>query len=225
MNVNKLLRSQKNELFAVVQKKGLKPSEFEWVIINSICTTNLKTPKLVHQPTEHYYIFDLKIEKHWTEYSPGGVDKWKVRRYPSSWDNQLKYFNTWLDLLKNEVEPDLWEFISKENIFKEISDSANNDYPFNIEEQEYISTRLHEIERCLISTQNLSEKHEEFVKARLNYLEEASKRQIRRDWMHTMIGVLFSIIVGIGMSSLAANELFKFASDSFQNILGNLTLP
>ena len=225
MNVNKLLRSQKNELFAAVQKKGLKPSEFEWVIIDSVFSTNLKIPKLIHQPTEHYYIFDLKNGEHCTEYSPGGVDKWKASKYPGSWYYQQKHFDNWLNLLKNEVEPDLWEFISKENIFREISDSANNDYPFNIEEQEYISTRLHEIERCLISTQNLSKEHEEFVKARLNYLEEASKRQIRRDWMHTMIGVLFTIIVGIGMSPSAANELFNFASDSFQNILENITLP
>jgi len=224
MNANGLLRSQKNELFEVIQKKGLKPSEFEWVMINSTYS-NFKVSKLIHQYTEHYYIFEVRSGRHWAEFSPGGEDKWEKSIYSSSWDNQQKCFDNWLNLLKNELKPDLWENISKENTFREISDSANNDYQFNIEEQEYISARLHEIERCLISTQNLSKEHEEFVKSRLNYLEEASKRQIRRDWMYTMMGVLFNIIIGIGMSSSAANELLKFATDSFQNILGNITLP
>lgn len=221
MMENKLLNSHKNEIFEVIQQSGLNPSDFKWVGIISKFPPNTKVSKLIHQPTEHYFIFDLKNNKHWAEYSPG-KETWTETQYPGSWEFQKSYVMGWLDCLKKESMPDLWEAISKENILDE-SRFSDNDSPFNPEEKEQISKRLYEIERHLISTQNLSEEHEEVVRARLNYLEESSKRQNRRDWLHTMIGVFFTIIVGIGMSSSAANELFNFASHSFNNIFGPLS--
>ena len=224
MAENKLLRSQKNEIFELIKRNKLNPSDFKWDKTFSKFTKKLEVPILIHQPTDYYYIFDRKGGINWTENSPG-INTWKKRGSVIGSHRQLQSVNEWLNRLKKETEPDLWESISKENIFSEFEASSNNDSPFTLEEQKYISTHLHEIERYLISTQNLLENHEEFVKTRLDYLKDASKRQTRQDWKHTMIGVLFTIVVGIRMESSAANELFNLAFEYFQNIFEILTLP
>lgn len=222
MAEDKLLRSQKNEIFELIKRNNLNPSDFKWDKILSKYTEKLEVPKLIHQPSDYYYIFERRGGFDWTENSPG-INKWTESCSVLGLHRQ--YVNEWLNRLKKEIEPDLWESISEENIFSEFEASSNNDSPFTIEEQKYISTHLHKIERYLISTQNLLEEDKEFVKTRLDYLENSSKRQNRQDWKHTMIGVLFTIVVGIRMESSTANELFKLAFEYFQNIFEILPLP
>lgn len=221
--INKLLRSQKNEVFEAVLKKSFNPSDFKWTEIDSKYN-DFKVSKIIHLPTGHYFIFEFYNNQDYAIYTPG-ADQWGVSASAGNWYYQKIIVNNWLDYLKKEDVPDLWKAISKVNILSESRFSSVDDSPFNTEEKNQISKRLYEIEKYLISTQNLSKEHVEFVRVRLNYLEESSKRQSRQDWLHTMIGILVSIILGVDMESSAANELFIFASNSFNNMFGKLALP
>ena len=225
MAENTILRSQKNEIFEIIKKYGLNPSEFKWIQINSQNGSITKADKLFHQPTEHYSIFEFVDNKHWAEYSPGPNKTKNVRYIVASWNSQLNNVEDWLNNLKKELMPDLWEAFSKENILDESNFSSENDDPFTKIEQEQISKRLNEIERYLKSIQNLSKDQEKFIRERFLYLEESSKYQNKRDWLYTAIGVFFTIVVGVGMAPQAANDWFYFISHTLSNVFDKLALP
>ena len=53
----------------------------------------------------------------------------------------------------------------------------------------------------------------------LKYLSESSKRQGRKDWFHTAIGVLFTIIIGLSLAPDQARELLRFATSVLKQII------
>jgi len=60
----------------------------------------------------------------------------------------------------------------------------------------------------------------------LNYLAEAASRMGRQDWIHTTIGVIFTIAVGVGLAADQARELFRFVGNTLSHLLGGaLPLP
>jgi hypothetical protein len=182
---------------------------------------------VLFRSTASYYVFDYKDGRHWTEYSPGTTSGME-RQFPGNWDNQWGYFMTWVHSLKANYEaPDLWSAMSQETRLAEVASAPQtNNEPFTSQEQSEISSRLQEIKRYMLMTQQLSQENAEFVANRLDYLEEASTRQGRQDWLHTAIGVLFTIVVGVALAPNAAAELFRFFTTTFSSLLsGTRALP
>jgi hypothetical protein len=214
-----ILKTQANEIFDAIRNKGLDPIEFEWQECDSIVTRNIKVSRLAHRPSGFYFIFDFSKSSHYAEFSPG-VDSIVKREYPGSWMYQKEYVIKWLDSLKKEIEaPDLWNIILQEKqLTKAAIDSTVNSC-FTEEEKSHIAEAMNNIQNYLLTTQNFEDKYVKFIEDRLNYLKEAADRQGRQDWLHTVIGVLFTIVMGTGLSSERARELFRFVANSLQNLL------
>lgn len=222
-----LLKTQRNEVFEAISDRGFQPSQFEWQESRSPRRAKTKVALIVHRSTGHYFMFDNPGELRVSVGSPGGsTPKSSVRA--ETWDQQLSHVRDWLQCLEREIEaPDLWAEIAQERTLAEAASSAPaTNRPFTPDEQSYISEQLHEIETYLITTQNLTEEHTEFVRTRLNYLGEAAERQGRQDWLHTAIGVVVTIVMGIALAPDAARELFRFVAGAFRQLLdGILSLP
>ncbi len=218
-----MLKSQANAIFDILRGLEFEPTDFVWETRDSIQTPGLKVSSLVHKPTGYYYVFDFHENKHWTMHSPGS-DQLVEQQYPGSWDYQQKYVRTWLENLKQEVEaPNLWGALSQETKLVEAASATNTDNtPFTTEEQQYISQQLQEIETYLITTQALNDEQAEFVRRRLNYLDGAAKRSGRVDWVNTMVGVIFSIIISAAFAPEQARELFRFVTTAFRGLLNQL---
>ena len=228
MAKNLILRTQANEILENIRKRGLDPSEFQWKEVKSRATPNLLVSGLFHGPTGHYFIFDFfRSVEYYTVRSPGPGSGFDLG-YPKTWGEQYANVLEWLDWLKREVEaPDLWAAISQERKLAEVaSASAASNTPFTVDEQRQVSGRLDEIAQYLIKTQTLSEQHTDFVKKRLDYLKEATKRLGRLDWLHTAIAVFVTIVMETGIGSNAARELFRFAGQILGQLLGGIaSLP
>ena len=226
MKVDELfLKSQRNKIFETIQLSGFNPAEFEWDdVASSTNTPKTKVPKLTHKPSGYYCVLNTNDGKIFhLVFAPGFDDKTGFI-YVTSFNDMLKGLKTWIVYMKREFEaPDLWSAIHEERKFAETAsaDEGSNE-PFSQEEQKYISAQLTEMLEYLKKTQNLTGEKFEFVKKRLSYLEESAKRQGRRDWTHLVIGVLFTIVLELGLPGETARELFRFAAKALGKILGTL---
>ena len=218
------LKSQRNWVFERIKAVGLDPTEFEWSERETADNSSQRHSILIHRPTQFYYFFGiLPNGTHTPEYSPGKdkeVGFAKEMYTGEVWRNIELALPLWLKYLKREIEaPDLWTALQQESqlIDAAVSDESD-DKPFTADEIEYIRQGLSEIKKYIASTQDIPAERLEFVNKRLDYLQEAAKRQGKQSWIHRTIGVLFTIVIGAALSPDAAREMFRFAAGVFRQI-------
>jgi hypothetical protein len=170
-------------------------------------TRGLRVPRLVHAPSGSFYRFDLRASRHYCQYSPG-EETLVEEQYPGDWAHQHEYIWQWLRRLKREAEePDLWAAISGESaLVLGASAGGVGNAPFSSPERQRISGTLNEIREYLVATQQLSGARLAFAEERLRYLEEASSRIGRKDWVNLAYGALINIAVGAALSPQAARD-------------------
>ena len=130
--------------------------------------------------------------------------------------------------MQREVEaPDLWGAVAAERALLDAAiSSGDSSRPFTPEEQQYVSEKLSEIQENLLTTHGLVAEEAELVRSRLKYLTEAAQRQSRQDWLHTAIGVLFTLVLALTFSAAEAADLFRIAGVVLKLILkGSTMLP
>lgn len=220
-----LLKSQINDIFTYINNAGLNHEEFQWLFEKSSIEPYWEVPKIIHKPTNYYFKFDIKQGQLVSEYFPNDKGAIYTRKWPV-WAPQFNDFIIWLDIIKGEIEtPNLWEAILSEKTILEIisQDDVGNE-PFDEQQQKYISLKILEIEKFLVEKQYLLNDDIGIVKSKLIYLEEASKRIGRKDWLNIVIGVSFKIALDLGLSSVHAKEFFRFIVTAFFNLLGGPNL-
>jgi hypothetical protein len=97
------------------------------------------------------------------------------------------------------------------------ADSSNT--PFSLAEINTISDGLRELRAYIENTHQLDEQKHAFLESRLGYLVEAAHRQGRQDWLHSAIGVLFTVVMGLAMAPDEAKEIFRFVGNMLQALL------
>jgi hypothetical protein len=228
-----LLRSQRNEVFRLIEKMKLTPAEFEWEnppepSDNLVDIAAINWPKLIHTPTGYYFKFgriSLGSRVHRIQYFPSSElaqETWYDT--DGSWKRSLFYFEQWLNIVRREYfEPDLWSTINdKALVTEDLYDFENS--TFTIDEQDRISKAITELKSFLISTNRHSSEHIQFIEERLNHLEESSKRLGRKDWITLAMGTLTNIIVGVALAPDAARELIRNAGLLLGWIVGSTHL-
>jgi len=243
MKRKELKTFRRNDVFRAIEEAGLNPSDFEWQYYevpflsedipyeykpedeqkNLPKIIYIEVPMLIYRYRSYYFIFNLDIPNGGSiEYSPAmNTEKYTINARDTfeSWEKVLGIVNYWLELVKRDIEPDLWNLLAEETKLSDavISDSDNT--PFSSEEQKMISEKLLEVKEYIVATKELSEKQLGFINARLGYLEEASNRMGRKDWVNITVSVLFSIIIQVMFSPNEARELFRFAAAALQRVL------
>lgn len=226
INKRILLNSQINAIYDYINLSGLKHNDFQWLVTNSSISPYWEVPQLLHTPTGYYFKFDVKQGNLVSVYFPNKEGVVYTKTWPT-WEPQLNDFIIWFDLLKSELDtPNLWETILSEGIFfgdVSAEGDLSND-PFNVIEQKYISGKIIEIGDFLKNKYSLLEREIGIISNKLTYLEEASKRLGRKDWINVLIGISFKIAYDLGLSSAPAKEFFKFIGTAFANLLGGSNL-
>jgi hypothetical protein len=216
-----LLKSQRNEVFQAIQESGIEVASFSWVRWASVWTRDLIVSRLKHDPTEGYFHFDLQQGKHWCRFSPGN-EKAIDEGYPGSWPGQLAYVGRWLGYLKREfTATDLWAVLSGESTLVSAGSSATADNrPFTPAERSRVAQSLAEIRAFLISAHQVNEQSVRLIDERLKYLEEASERLGRKDWLNVAFSVIANIVVGAALAPEAARNVLNLAGTLLGWILG-----
>jgi hypothetical protein len=210
----KLLTSQKDTLFDLIEKKGLSPSQFSFSDKSSKFRPG-QSPCLKFNNSEFYFTFDSKDNKYYSIYSPGN-DKFVDEAAPITWDNQLYYFKEWVAYLIREISaPNKWERLKKE--LEEISinfDSSEDKFSF--QEYEELKTKVAFLKQN-ISTVGLAINQAQAINAKLDHLTELAKDMNKFDWKSLFIGTIMSIIIQLSVTPDNAKTLWTLIRQAFNN--------
>ncbi len=153
------------------------------------------------------------------EVFPSGIPR-PVYALGDKWSQVTGDFSTWLERIQKELaEPDPWLLLRQGNILldeilldKEVGESFDQNELRRL--HEFIQT----LRQFLISEVTPNAEQLRLIEERLRYLEESAKRQNKKDWAHTAIGIIVTIAVGLAMSPEQAHKLFTLTSE-FVNTL------
>lgn len=220
MNQLILLKSQKNEILELIKEVGLDPFNFEWSVVSSSMTHELQVSRIDYVVSGFFYTFDIHKGNHYAIYSPG-KEMLLGKQYPGSWEYQRQYVRNWLSYLRREIDqPNLWAEILKYQLppGSELGPDISNE-PFAAYQVEKILSGLNQV-RAYLEEQGLaSEEQKRFVNERLNYLADAAKRQGRKDWIYTCIGVLVTIATALALAPEQAKTLWYLIRDAIAGII------
>ncbi len=87
---------------------------------------------------------------------------------------------------------------------------------FSTAELSEIAELLHSVNEHLRNTAALTEGELSLIADKLSYLEEAAHRQGKKDWIHTAIGVVATISVGVGLAPDQARALGQLLSQGLR---------
>lgn len=229
-----------NKVLEIIKLKGFPPSSFKWVEVKSRRSDDINVPQLNYlssgeRPGNFYFTFDWLGANFWIELSPAPPDEVIVKGRGPQPDRLmarenaiqgdrvvLQLLSDWLDALKREVQtPDLWLSISKEAaLFNAASSSDYENTLFTIEEKQHIAASLSEIKEYLFQTHDVAREKQEFIENRLSYLEQATERLGRFDWLNVAVGVLTNIVVGIALNPDSVRETFRIAGFLLNKLFG-----
>jgi len=223
---NLILRTQKNEVLAELQARGLSPGEFAWEEVRSKRSDMLMVSQVRHTPTGYYFMFDFQNDLHFCEYSPGEVSS-EAKAYSGDWVNERNKAREWLDNVKRETSaPDLWAAIAQERqLVSDASRATDGNAPFIPAEQQRIRAGIEELRTYILTTQSLAADHAAFVTRRLNYLADASERLGRKDWINMAVGVITTIVLNAMFAPDTARELLRIAGSVFGWVSPGPLLP
>lgn len=213
MSYGHLLKTQANDVLNAITKKGLDPEDFDW---------DLEGPPTLRHTQSKEYLFTFEegvFGQHGARYCPADYTT-HVYRGAVSWEEQLSLVENWLTNLMREIQaPDLWSLLSEQIALVEAAAADSPNTPFSTAEMEKIADGLRELQAYIENTQHLDAQKHGYLNSMLGYLVDASQRQGRQDWLHTAIGVLFTIVVGLAMAPDQAKEIFRFVDNVLQAIL------
>jgi len=224
MDQSLILRSQKNEVLELVKISRLDPFNFKWARCVSRKTHDLIMSRLNYHDTEFFFEFDFDHKSHWATFSPG-VDQVINSTNTVGWKAQLHAVEVWLVCLMREVnEPDLWEQMSRYQLPSgdRPSPEATND-PFTAQQVERIAEAVNKVRGYLESEVRLEAEQRHFVNEHLDYLVDAAKRQGKRDWFHTCIGVIITISTGLALAPEKSRAIWGIIRESITGVIQLLT--
>ena len=220
-----LLRSQKNQIFDRIVKHGLKPTDFQWAQEASRHGDRVSASRMTYRETEWFFRIDYdhsKAFRNWgCLYLLASQEPGLEQHNCVSFDGVLKHLTKWLSYLKANVAiPDFWaaperyspgqDFVRTEDL----SDGGFSDY-----EVQDVTASLHELENQIQTAFDLDEEQSSFVHQQMEYLVGAAKRQNKKDWFHTSIGVITTIAVGLALSPERAKLLWGLVKSCLAGLL------
>jgi hypothetical protein len=217
-----LLRSQKKKVYDILREAGLEPAEFSWSYVE--IADQLLTARLNYRSGEQYYFQFSPCEINaWCVACPGTyrmIDQW----YPKNWDEQEAIFEAWAQTLKNELDtPDPWADLAKYRLI------LNGDLSRDVPNEAIAAVEAEQIQQALVrlaeratQTFSLSSSQTAVVRARLEVMADAARRERSRDWVYTVIGVWTSTAAALALTEEQATTLWgmlKCELGSFVNLL------
>jgi len=219
MNKYELLQSQKNKLLEIIKYKELDPFNFEWVTLPSKFGRSF-VPSLQYKGTSYHFTFDWNDGDRHSIYSPG-CSNLVDSLYAGSWDKRKDHFESWLYYLEREVEePDLWEQLSQFRLEDQASpDPEIENLPFTVYEAQQITTGINRMRAYLEAEFDTVEYDHDLINQKLDYLIDAAKRQGRKDWFHTCIGILVSLGSALGLSPEHGSKLMHILKETVNGVV------
>tara|TARA_R110000744_G_scaffold74008_1_gene148010 strand:+ start:256 stop:921 length:666 start_codon:yes stop_codon:yes gene_type:complete len=217
----KLLTSQKNTLFDIIEESGLSPAQFDFSEMQSKTTPSFRVATyLNYKKSDFYFIFDSAPKNsasHYSIFCPG-ADSYKEIRNPGSWSLQLDYFQKWLFYLLREVKTEnKWERLQKEIDGVNISVENNQD-KFSAKEYEELKQKMTTLKEG-ISKYDLMPNQILLLNEKIDFLVDSAREMNKFDWKSLFIGTIISIIIQLNITPDNAKLLWNLIKQVFNNYL------
>ena len=221
-----LLRSQKNDTLDSIEHTELNPLDFTWTeeeteYVDQYGDYDYLVSVLRHTPGNFYFKFDRDTDGWFVcRFAPGKIQFQEDAESTNDWSDVLTNFTKWLSHLEREVAPDLWEQIKEytpDETFVATDEISNA--PFSYSEAEKVIESLDRLQLEIEENFKLQGDQLAFVSRQIDYLKDAAKRQGRKDWIHTSIGVIVTIATGLALSPEKAKLLWDLVRSCFASVL------
>lgn len=193
----KLLRSQRNNLFDIIESAGLSPSAF--VIVEPDAFANLETIiRYLH--SQFYFSVSLHHDKQFmiVKYSPG-KDIFEKENWVRTWDEVEANFSIFVDSLFLEInEIDKWGRLKNE--LDQINVTYTNESDkFSADEYVDLQQKMNLLK---LEMKNLSFDPEQIqiLENKIDHLTTIAVTLTKFDWKSLFIGTIVSIIIQLGVT-------------------------
>lgn len=232
MRDSTLATKAKNELFRLIEDKGLTPSLFSWRI-EELGDAGYKYSQLYLTDTpDHRFNF---LEGYIVEFRPSFIpdsiynkdnkDKGAFK-HCLNWDGMKSYFSEWLNLLKillnKKPEQNLWEeYALKAQTYSsgtKIAPEESNE-PFSYQDVKLIKETTEKVKSFISELPDVTEEQIVSSNEKLDYLVEQAKTQGKRNWFNIMVGVVTGIAVNLALNPKPVQTMFNFYKDALINVV------
>lgn len=229
MTEHKLLTSQKNQVFEIIERADLNPADFDWSKIKCHRCINdeevicLFSKLVLKSHPQYFFLFEMYEDGHCYTCSPGN-ELFEEEECPDIWEEQLVAVELWVSNLKDEIDaPDLWSDLNKYQIAisPDVADDGLNEV-ISASEAEIISDKLEFLGDEIKKVYNLVSEQDRFVRTKLKYLAEAAKRSRTQDWAAIALTVFQTIMCGLTLTPEQQQQLLGIIKStfSFMNLIG-----
>jgi hypothetical protein len=215
----KLLSSQKDTVYDMIQLVGFHPAQFEIVESDSEMCYGQKKTTLYFRETEFYFCFENgpnSISRHYAVMVPGRV-AFMERSYPGEWDGQLRIFNKWLHYLIREINANnKWNHIYEElakikNLLNENENIMGGFSP----EQIFEITECAESVKGAVSYSDFTKNEREIISQKMNTLMIYARSMSKDEWRMFFLGVIVSIVSEIDPIKEERRQLWSLFKKMF----------
>ncbi|OEU49714.1 MAG: hypothetical protein BA861_11140 [Desulfobacterales bacterium S3730MH5] len=217
-----LLKTQKNELFRIIEEVGLDASNFDWI------EERIEEPerdhvisKLAYRGSAYFYGFDVTFARYLCRKCPGLQQPTGLAKF-SGWSSVVANFTQWAKRVKKEIDtPDLWAEAQKyQSIFSLPVQDQTDRIPFSHTESEQIASALEEVERRIIDEFAPRADKIQFIQSKRSYLDSRAKRGYPRvDWMNLLMATTISIAASLSLSREQAHQLLRFQKEALAPVI------
>jgi hypothetical protein len=208
-----LARFQRNQIFELLLASGLHLAEFD-------LEDRLAGLTITHRPTE-------------SRFSSSGQQSRGIRlvEFRIGDDPPLEFTgDTWSDILEALQQladgvvyivntPDRWAEMSRARELVSLEDHADNS-EFTPDEQALISARIKEIKDYIRETYELTGETLARLEARLDAVVEDSHRFGRKDWINSLLGAAFGLVLQDVVPLQAATHIVVMAVTGLGHLFG-----
>jgi hypothetical protein len=214
------LKSQKNEIYDLIVKHDLSPSDF--VIEQSkelaIVLSGGEETTITHS-SSYYIKFTLVENKNTIQVSPGKeklVELWKT---DYSWESKKKILVQWLNNLKYELtQEDKWLKFWETKNYLDIQYTGDDNIKFSYQEVLQIKEATNKAKELILQL-DLPANDGEIINSKLDYIAERCENMNKVDWKNILVGTLVSLIVQLALSKEVAVQIWEIFKQAYNTVL------
>lgn len=216
----KLLISQKDQLYDLIENLGLSPSQFEFSEDFSDKYLGQKKTTLKFKDREFFFVFETgpkAINSHYSIMCPG-TESYIKNEYPGDWANQIYYITIWLKNILREINsPNKWERLQSEIGNIQLNFEHDHD-KFSVQEFEDIQSKVLGIKQGLGSI-GLQEEEVKIINQKLDHLTEMAKVLTKFDWKSLFAGSIASVLIQLSITPDHIKAIWALMKMSFSNFI------
>ncbi len=210
----RLLTSQKDTLYDLIEKRGLSPTQFEFSDNRSAYGSGIST-WLHFNNSEYAFRFDSFDNSPMPSFCPG-QNSFNENGHARLWNDVLAHFTSWLINLKREINaPNKWERLEKEIAGIKINFSNDQD-KFSAHEYEELKAKTETLKQS-VSEIGLLPEQAKAIHAKLDHLITLAKDMNKFDWKSLFIGTIISIVIQLSVTQENAKSLWTLIKQVFSN--------